>query len=70
MSWHKCTREYWEDNYYVLYKEFEGINDDILINIESMLIDELKPVKNSKNADYDCSVDKYLKGFNLKEYKM
>lgn len=70
MSWHKCTREYWEDDYYVLYKEFEGINDDILIDIESMLISLLNPVKNSKNADYDGNVDKYLKGFNLKEYKM
>lgn len=71
MSWHKCTREYWEDNYYVLYKEFEGINDDILINIESMLIYELKPSKNNKSADYDGNVDKYLRGFKeLKEFKM
>lgn len=70
MSYHKCTKEYWEEDYIVLYHEFKGINDDILIDIEQMLIELLKPVKNSKNADYDCSVDKYLKGFNLKEYKM
>lgn len=71
MSYHKCTREYWEDDYIVLYHEFKGINDDILIDIEQMLIELLKPAKNSKNADYDCSVDKYLKGFKeLKEYQM
>lgn len=71
MSWHKCTREYYEDDYIVLYKKFEGINDDILIDIEQMLIELLKPTKNKANADYDGNVDKYLKGFKeLKEYKM
>lgn len=71
MSYHKCTKEYWEEDYIVLYHEFKNINDDILIDIESMLISLLKPVKNSKCADYDCSVDKYLKGFKeLKEFKM
>lgn len=70
MAYHKCTREYWEEGYTILYHEFKGINDDILIDLEQMLIELLKPVKNSKNADYDCSVDKYLKGFNLKEYQM
>lgn len=70
MAYHKCTKEYWEEGYIVLYHEFKGINDDILIDIESMLIDIFMPVKNSQCADYDCSVDKYLKGFNLKEYKM
>ena len=66
MAYHKSTREYWEDSYTVLYHEFKDINDDI----ESMLISLLNPVKNSKCADYDGNVDKYLKGFNLKEYKM
>lgn len=69
MSYHKCTKEYWEEGYTILYHEFKGINDDILIDIEQMLIELLKPAKNSKSADYDCSVDKYLnKDFNLKEY--
>ena len=70
MAYHKSTREYWEDSYTVLYHEFKDINDDILVDIESMLISLLNPVKNSKCADYDGNVDKYLKGFNLKEYKM
>lgn len=70
MAYHKCTKEYWEEDYIVLYHEFKGINDDILIDIEQMLIELLKPAKNKANADYDGNVDKYLKGFNLKEYKM
>lgn len=70
MAYHKCTREYWQEGYTILYHEFKGINDDILIDIEQMLIELLKPVKNSQCADYDGNVDKYLKGFNLKEYKM
>lgn len=71
MSYHKCTREYWEDDYMVLYHEFKGINDDILIDIEQMLIELLKPAKNNKSADYDGNVDKYLRGFKeLKEYQM
>ena len=71
MAYHKSTREYWEEDYIVLYHEFKDINDDILIDIEQMLIELLKPVKNNKSADYDCSVDKYLRGFKeLKEYKM
>ncbi len=70
MAYHKCTKEYWEEGYTILYIEFKDINDDILIDIESMLVDTFRPVKNSKCADYDGNVDKYLKGFNLKEYKM
>lgn len=71
MAYHKSTREYWEESYTVLYHEFKDINDDILVDIEQMLIELLKPAKNNKSADYDCSVDKYLKGFKeLKEYKM
>lgn len=70
MAYHKCTKEYWEEGYTILYIEFKDINDDILIDIESMLVDTFRPVKNSQCVDYDCSVDKYLKGFKLKEYKM
>lgn len=71
MSYHKCTREYYEDGYIVLYKEFKDINDDILIDIEQMLIELLKPAKNKECADYDGNVDKYLRGFKeLKEFKM
>lgn len=70
MAQHKCYKEYWEEDYIVLYYEFKGINDDILYNIEQMLIDVCKPHKNKECADYDGNVDKYLKGFNLKEYKM
>lgn len=70
MAYHKCTKEYWEEDYTVLYHEFKDINDDILVDIESMLISLLNPVKNSKCADYDGNVDKYLRGFNLKEYQM
>lgn len=70
MAYHKCTREYWQEGYTILYHEFKGINDDILIDIESILIEQLKPIKNKANADYDGNVDKYLKGFKLKEYKM
>lgn len=70
MSYHKSTREYWEEDYTVLYQEFEGINNDILIDIEQMLIELLKPMKNKECADYDGNVDKYLGSFNLKEYQM
>ena len=71
MAYHKCTREYWQDDYIVLYHEFKGINDDILVDIEQMLIELLKPSKNNKSADYDGNVDKYLRGFKeLKEFKM
>ncbi|MDU5262896.1 MAG: GIY-YIG nuclease family protein [Clostridium celatum] len=71
MAYHKSTREYWEEDYTVLYHEFKDINDDILVDIESMLISLLNPVKNSKCADYDGNVDKYLRGFKeLKEYQM
>lgn len=71
MAYHKCTKEYWEECYIVLYHEFKGINDDILIDIEQRLIELLKPAKNKANADYDGNVDKYLKGFKeLKEFKI
>ena len=36
MAYHKCTKEYWEEGYIVLYHEFTGINDDILIDIEQI----------------------------------
>ncbi len=71
MAYHKSTQEYWEEDYTVLYHEFKDINDDILVDIESMLIELLKPAKNNKSADYDCGIDKYLRGFKeLKEYQM
>lgn len=70
MAQHKCYREVYEDNFTVLYKEFKNINDDILYDLEQSLIDICRPRLNKECADYDCSVDKYLGSFNLKEYKM
>ena len=56
MSHHKSTREYYEDGYTVLYKEFANINDAILEDIEAMLIEAIRPIKNTKINDYDASV--------------
>lgn len=70
MAQHKCYKEVYEDNFTVLYKELKNINDDILYDLEQSLIDACKPYKNKECADYDGNVDKYLRGFNLKEYKM
>ena len=53
----------------IFYKDFKTISMEDLFDLEQMLIELLKPERNSISADYDGNVVKYLsRNLKLDEY--